>query len=390
LKTLVSNQLKKYKMKKTISLICCLAVFSATAQNNKTAALRINNPSNQGLNQSVVSLAWAKVLKVYPTLATADFKVLNAANNKEVPFQLEYLGNSTIQNLLVQVDVPAHSKVLLNFVKGKPSPVMAKTYGRFVPERKDDFAWENDKIAFRMYGKELEKTPAEMAYGMDVWAKRTTKLIINERYKRGEYHVDHGDGLDYYHVGLTLGAGNMMPYVNDSVYYSKNYVSYKVLDNGPLRTTFQLIYNNWQVANQSLSAVKTISLDAGSQLNKITVQYLGRVESNLQVAAGLVTRKEAGVKYLNEQNGVMAYWEPTHGEDGTTGVACVFVNQPIKIKDTKTQLLAIAQTDNQNTITYYAGATWDKAGEITNAKKWFDYTNDFIELEKNKALIKIE
>ena len=28
-------------------------------------------------------------------------------------------------------------------------------------EEAEDFAWENDRIAFRMYGKELEKTPAE-------------------------------------------------------------------------------------------------------------------------------------------------------------------------------------------------------------------------------------
>ena len=28
----------------------------------------------------------------------------------------------------------------------------AMAFGRFVPEREDDFAWENDKVAFRVYG----------------------------------------------------------------------------------------------------------------------------------------------------------------------------------------------------------------------------------------------
>ena len=27
----------------------------------------------------------------------------------------------------------------------------AKVYGRYVPERKDDFAWENEYAAFRLY-----------------------------------------------------------------------------------------------------------------------------------------------------------------------------------------------------------------------------------------------
>ncbi len=31
-----------------------------------------------------------------------------------------------------------------------------KVYGRFVRERHDDFAWENDLIAHRVYGPDLE------------------------------------------------------------------------------------------------------------------------------------------------------------------------------------------------------------------------------------------
>jgi hypothetical protein len=31
-----------------------------------------------------------------------------------------------------------------------------RVYGRFNRERFDDFAWENDKVAFRMYGEALE------------------------------------------------------------------------------------------------------------------------------------------------------------------------------------------------------------------------------------------
>jgi hypothetical protein len=377
-------------IKKIKFVVCFLVILTATAQTKKKVSFTINNSSEKVMNETIIDMSWQKILQIYPKIDSTNFKIINNATKREIPYQLEYLGNTSIQNLLLQLDLPPNSKISLSLKNGKPAPVIAKTYGRYVPERKDDFAWENDKIAFRMYGKELEKTPAQMAYGMDVWTKRTTKLIINERYKRGEYHIDHGDGLDYYHVGLTLGAGNMMPFVNDTIYYSKNYANYKVLDNGPLRTTFQLIYDNWTVGKQSLKAIKTISLDAGSQLNKITVQYFGNQETDLPVVAGIVTRKESGVKYLNEQNGVMVYWEPQHGDDGTTGVACVFPNQDIKIKDKDGQLLAISKTNDQNSITYYAGAVWDKAGTITNAKTWIEYTNDYIEFEKNKALIQIE
>ena len=220
-----------------------------------------------------------------------------------------------------------------------------------------------------MYGKELEKTPKEMAYGMDVWVKKTDRMILNERYKRGEYHIDHGDGMDYYHVGFTLGAGNMAPYIDDSIYYSKNYNGYKLLDNGPLRTSFQLMYDEWTVGTKNVKSTKTITLDAGSQLNKITAQYSNYSDSGINVLAGIILRKGNGVKYLVAINGIAIYWEPEHGKDGITGVACI-INNPLTIlEEKKGQILLKTTTDKNHTITYYSGAVWDKAGSITNATK---------------------
>ena len=50
-----------------------------------------------------------------------------------------------------------------------------KAYGRFVRERRDDFAWENDLVAHRMYGAALETWAQEplTSSAVDVWVKRT-------------------------------------------------------------------------------------------------------------------------------------------------------------------------------------------------------------------------
>ena len=37
--------------------------------------------------------------------------------------------------------------------------------------------------------KHLEKQK-DNAYGYDVWVKRTNKMVLNERYKRADYHTD--------------------------------------------------------------------------------------------------------------------------------------------------------------------------------------------------------
>ena len=353
------------------------------------ATISIQNNSDLERKETVVSLKWETIVSHYPQIDTTGFVVINAATKKQVPFQLEHQGLKKIQNLLVQVDVKAKSTLSLLIQKGKPEIFTTKTYARFVPERKDDFAWENDRIAFRTYGKAIEKTK-EDAYGLDVWVKRTNKMVINERYKLGDYHIDHGNGMDYYHVGFSLGAGNMAPYVNDTIRYSANYHQWKVLDNGPLRSTFQLIYDTWDAGGIKVNATKSISLDAGSQLNRIENVYSFEGDKPLPVVVGIIKRPQTGIISLNEQQGIMGYWEPTHGLDGTTGVGSILTNMVNNMAVGNTQMLAKTAVKSNQPIIYYTGAAWDKAGKITNAKQWFNYLDTFYQQIKEPLIITIK
>jgi len=361
---------------KLATLLVFLLFFSAkiSAQaNNNNVHLTIENKSRFNYAEKVITIPWQQVMAKFPSIDTSNLKITDAISKKEITYQLEYEGSDAVKNLLIQVSIRPYSSVKLLLQKGRRSIFTTKTFGRYVPERKEDFAWENDKIAFRMYGKELEQTPKENAYGIDVWVKRTSRMIVNERYKKGEYHIDHGDGMDYYHVGLTLGAGNVMPYAKDSIYYSRNYTAWKLLDNGPLRTSFQLSYDAWDVAGKKVSAVKTISLDAGSQLNRIVVQYHYDGGEDLPVVVGIIKRPEQGAMLLNEQLGILGYWEPQHGADGTTGVGCIIPGPVKSMQVNKNQLLAFAIAKKNEPFIYYTGAAWDKARVITNEQQWFGY-----------------
>ena len=360
------------------------------AYTQSLVTITVENKGNTPRTDEVISIPWPSLLAIRPNMDTANFSVLNVVTKEKIPFQFELQGKNTIQHLLLQVSVPLQSTITLSINKEKSSLQATKTYGRFVPERKEDFAWENDKIAFRMYGKELENTPKEMAYGMDVWVKSTQRMVINERYKRGRYHENLGDGMDYYHVGLTLGAGNIAPYLNDSIYYSRNYVRWKILDNGPLRTTFQLEYDDWNVAGKQVKATKTISLDAGSQLNKVQALYTYSDTSSLPIAVGIIKRKDPGTLMLDEKQGVMGYWEPEMGDYGITGVGCVFITNPTQMKLTNQQLLTISPSVKNKPFIYYTGAAWNKAGVYTSADQWFSYLHQFKNHLNNPLLISLK
>lgn len=207
-------------------------------------------------------------------------------------------------------------------------------------------------------------------------------MVINERYKRGKYHEDLGDGMDYYHVGLTLGAGNIAPMINDSINYDGTYARYKVLDNGPLRTCFQLEYNEWNAAGMKLRATKTITLDAGTHFNKVEVAYAGDTMAALPLVVGIIKRKEQGAMLLDELNGAMAYWEPMHGADGITGVGSFLLQSAEGFKLTSTQLLMQTTTPKAKPIVYYTGAAWNKAGVFTDSHGWFSH----VQLAKTKIM----
>ena len=92
---------------------------------------------------------------------------------------------------------------------------------------------------------------------------------------------------------------------------------------------------------------------------------------SLPVVVGIIPRKEAGAVMFEQTKGYMGYWEPSHLQDGTTGVGCIFLQPMGDIKITTAHFLASLKTSSQSPIVYYTGAAWDKAKIITSASAWF-------------------
>ena len=360
--------------------------------------ITIANNSKQPLVNAVVEIPWQTVRAAYPSLDTTRLRVIQQPDNREVPYQLERRGQQTVQHLLVQVSVGAGQRIVLALLPEKPVPVVARTYCRFVPERFDDFAWENDRIAFRIYGKALNGRK-DNAFGTDVWAKRTENLVLNNWYKTNKYHKDNGEGLDYYHVGFTLGAGDVGAWLGDSINYIHNYTGWQVLDNGPLRSTFRVTYPAYTFGGTTVNTTKIISLDAGSQLSRVEMLVFHNHPGPLPMVVGITLRPKPGDVRLAQREGIMSYWEPTHGPDGTLGIGTVVPDQ-IGMSNSKTDptKLVTMREQHQHALTevkvpsgkpfvYYHGAAWDKAGKITTADAWSAYLSQFAAQRQQSLVI---
>ncbi len=340
------------------------------------AKVTVKNPTASDRAFETIELAWADVTAKLPE-ATPDNIRVAAPDGQPLTHQILYHGGDTPQALIFQASVPAGGKITYRLsADDQPcEPPITLAHGRFVPERMDDFAWENNRIAFRMYGPALEAT-GELSNGIDVWLKKPDAgLIIDKWYTTPgyNYHRNNGQGLDCYKVGRTLGAGAMAPYEDRQLWLGKNYVSYKVLDNGPLRIAFELTYAPFAVRGDTIAEKRTISLDANSSFNRITELYTGPMDS-LRVAVGVVLRSGGGgrvIDFPQQPIHKMGYWEPQNNDNGdNNGRTAIGVITPkgILVETRLGHLLGSTTIKVGEPFTYWAGAGWSLAQFDTSAK----------------------
>ena len=311
--------------------------------------------------------------------------VLKTNGNKEVAYQLISYGNKKPVAIIFQADVKAKSESTYSLTVGKPAVVKPKTFARFVPERKDDFAWENDLAGYRMYGPALaNENPSN---GVDFWAKRTNDLIVDEFYngdiKKGiSYHIDHGHGLDLYKVGHTLGCGGISPYAEGKLWVGDHFNSYKVIEVGPLRSVFTLTYDSVKVGKSFYKETLTITTDAGSMLNKGVVKFTGPAQK-MDLAAGIYLHEGKGVLKQNVANGTTGFAEDAVSDakvpSGRNYVGIVIpANVKKTLKDADHGLITGAYRVGES-FTYYFGGGWSK-WKFPTDNDWFNALNNFSEV----------
>jgi hypothetical protein len=254
-----------------------------------------------------------------------------------------------------------------------------RAHGRFVRERFDDFAWENDRVAHRMYGKALETWKGEplTSSTVDIWSKRVPQMVQDEWYMVDNYHVDTGQGADFYSAGPSRGCGGNGLWAADKLWVSKNFVGSRVLANGPIRVMFELVYEPFEVSGTQVSEVKRITLDAGSNLDHFQSTYKPQTPGPLVTGIGL--KKTAGqVQEFNSERGWLAAWERMEKNAGNQGLA-VIVDPKLVEKRTEDQrnLLVLAKVPADNVASYWAGFCWDKGGQFTDYQTWKAYVDQF-------------
>lgn len=369
---------------KPIYYILLILLFLSCSKNE--ISLTITNPSDFDRTSELVEI---QLHELNNKLSLKDGKVyiVTSENGDVIPSQVTY-----DNQLIFPSGIKAKESKSFFITTGEKIEFETKAYAKHHPERYGDLAWENDRVGFRVYGKELKAIQAPTS-GFDLWYKRTPKIVLDEWYrkelaKEASYHIDHGEGCDPYAVGQTLGAGNMAILHGDTILLNENYNNYEILDNGSLRTTVKLSYPSLQLGNNTIAEEKIISLEAGSQLSKIE-QHFSSQES-LHLVVGFPKRAKADSVVYKKGDNFFIYQEPKDEVNGEiflgiiipSGIEEVFtnkltrVNNSDKVLENLPNVVAKTTYKNNEPIIYYTGFGWSKYG-FPNLESFQDYINNY-------------
>ncbi len=374
-------------------LAAAVLAFIASAQSATKASapltqeLILTNPLNVDRPPEVVEIPLTQVLDhLHLSLAQVSALVAeDAATGQPIPDQIYgAVLDAPPDQLLLLVHLAARGRqrIIFHVDPGAPKP-RPLVFGREAPERKDDFAWENELVAYRVYGPALQAT-GEITSGIDVWSKRIPNFVIDTFYKRDaegarthnpalSYHIDNGQGLDSYYVGPSRGCGGTAVFSRGKLIASKNYTILHVLGNGPIRFSFVVSYALWDAHGVMVSETRRITLDAGTHMNKIRSTYTFHGASTLELAAGIAVHKGA-IAEIPAQGTIASVWDvpqlPSAGRIATGLVADPRQHAKTLIADGH-DLLVFTRHSGES-FTYLAGAGWSQA-DMPTAGDWNAY-----------------
>jgi len=370
--------------------ILCLAITFFSSCSTKPKRKFINVKNTLAIERSFETVELTKEFLKVNDLTNLGVKDI-ISNELLITQLVDFDDDGVMDQLLFQPKLAASSEKKYEIVQisDEENPIVKNLcYSRFVPERTDDYTWENNKVAFRVYGPTAQKMIEDgvkggtLSSGVDAWLKRVEYPIINKWYKKdtektGSYHIDTGEGLDDFHVGISRGVGGITVKNDDNFYFSENYTEWRTITTGPIRTSFYLNYEDWDANGNTIQESKIISLDLGNNLSKFETAIKG---SN-SISAGLTLHEKDGEVTGNINNGWVSYWQP-HG-DSELGTAIIaskeyFINfekYDVEAADLSNAYANLNVVDSK--VVYYAGFGWKKSKQFTTREAWESYLNEF-------------
>ncbi|MEO7996102.1 MAG: DUF4861 family protein [Gemmatimonadaceae bacterium] len=347
--------------------------------------VKVTNPLAIERRDETITLTWADVTKALPGAAKDKIRVRDAVTGAEFPSQaVDENGDGSIDDFVFQANFwPKESKSFA--VEAVAAAVVKPKTFVYHDATRDDIAWENDRIAFRIYGQGIWHTKDSLvSAGIDVWPKSVRDLIVDKWYKKGhdEYHVDTGEGADFFEVGTTLGAGGTALWQDNKIKQFENFKTSRIITMGPVRAIFELTYDPVKANGYTVAETKRFVIDAGNNLyrEESTFKIVGAASAPYAIG---VVKKDGlvGSSSLANPWAWVTGWAQVHkkhGGHGYLGTAVMLEKSRVtELREIDDHYIAVTAAKNGEKVVHYIGAGWTDSGDFKDVMDWWGYLDKF-------------
>jgi hypothetical protein len=345
----MSNNFQNQKRKimkglKVYLLVFFLAAFSMACQRSEFTIVLTNDTSYDRVDEPVI-ISRADLEKQTGKISDGFVPMLVAENGMVIPSQADDInGDGIWDELFLLASLAAHSQARLSLSLVNPGqlPVFIRRSNvRLASPQEDGIytevkaaerpaisrenhgqtrrffqfegpGWENDRVGFRNYFDERN--------GMDIFGKTTEVMVLENVGINEDYHALQDWGMDILKVGASLGAGAIALELDGDLHRVApgSDGSYKLVTNGPLRSIFQLRFDNWNIKGNQFRVLHEITIYGSAWYYKSNVS----VESDVQevnIVTGITTLDldEKQANFTDYENGIVSL--STHGQQAIEG-----------------------------------------------------------------------
>ncbi len=250
----------------------------------------------------------------------------------------------------------------------------------FAPYRHDDLLWENGRTAHRIYGHALEAVEPPSSSGIDAWGKAIRGPFMDRQLRTGDQHADHGEGLDFYNVHGSRGAGGLGIWYDNKLWTSRNFVRHRILSAGPKVADFTVDYAPWPVdVVRKVWETARFTLPTGTNFTRITSTIGSDTPAELIVGIGIAKRAtgdKTGTFVPDPAHGRFTWWGPGDPRTGTMGVALLVDPATIAgVTQDYDNHLVLVKVKPGKPFVYYLGAAWDRGLDFHSRSAWQAYVD---------------
>lgn len=263
----------------------------------------------------------------------------------------------------------------------------------------DGIAWENDKVGFRQY--------FDGRNARDIFGKTSPTMaldtvgIAKDGTLEDNYHVMLPWGRDILAVGNSLGLGGLAIRKDGDVHRigvrldaAKNNVgttSYRLITEGPVRSIFEIKYEDWNVGGTIYNLTNKVSIQAGSYgySSEVWLQSPQKSDSLLVGLVNIHNDQPPGYGEVSGQSIFLTHDHQTYDDEWILGMALImpteyylgYVSAPDGGLGVTNTFLNSLQITNQHSVTYHALFGWEISDSSFTDR---DYFKQFVEQQAMK------